>query len=518
MANRRISGIEKLDENLGTSSNSLPTDRVSVPTPQERECASAHHPPTRTPTDAPSPPILDEQRASYLRSGGIPMVAIYTLTALVAQDLAYQASANPATITELPNTNEADNLVIAEPTEELAINQATLKRASNAVASPESLNVREFVPESFPARELPAAQTEQELERDIAPIVTHPQPVPIATSIAAPEAEVILERTSVLKERSLPSQPMESSNQLAIADIAPTPEESLESQQTEEVVAQAVPKKSCLAYTPAAGETVNLQPTPNAVGQSPRTRSCLEVEQLQEELRELEEVEFEEDLRASPALSIVIPTAFGADRNTGFISATYQERTRFSDVDDGGLGIGIGLGDARNAVGVELSYAIASFGSNRDFGTGGFNVKVHRQLGNGWAVAGGWNGFLNIGDENDFEDSVYGVVSKIIRTREDINSPFSRVAITAGVGSGQFRTEDAVTDDEDNINVFGNVAVRVVQPVSLIAEWSGQDLGVGLSIAPFKNIPLVITPAVRDIVGAGDGARFVLGAGFAFKF
>jgi hypothetical protein len=66
--------------------------------------------------------------------------------------------------------------------------------------------------------------------------------------------------------------------------------------------------------------------------------------------------------------------------------------------------------------------------------------------------------------------------------------------------------------------VFGNVAVRVAQPVSLIAEWSGQDLGVGVSVAPFKNIPLVITPAVRDIVGAGDGPRFVLGTGFAFKF
>jgi hypothetical protein len=94
----------------------------------------------------------------------------------------------------------------------------------------------------------------------------------------------------------------------------------------------------------------------------------------------------------------------------------------------------------------------------------------------------------------------------------------SRVAVTAGVGTGQFQTESALDDDSDGVNVFGNVAVRVAQPVSLIAEWSGQDLGVGVSIAPFKNIPLVITPAVRDLVGAGDGPRFVLGTGFAFKF
>jgi hypothetical protein len=270
------------------------------------------------------------------------------------------------------------------------------------------------------------------------------------------------------------------------------------------------PKKPCSATQPTM-----LAQAPN---QQTQPAPCRDVNRLQEELRSLEDIDTQTQLRASPALSIVIPTAYGADRNTGFVSATYQERTRYSDVDDGALGIGIGLGDAEKSVGVELSYTLASFGSNRDFGSGGFNAKVHRRLPQGWAVAAGWNGLINLGDDNDFENSVYGVVSKIIRTREDINQPFSRVAITAGIGNGQFRTEEAVDDDNGTINVFGNVAVRVAEPVSLIAEWTGQDLGVGVSIAPFKNIPLVITPAWRDIAGAGDGARFVLGAGFAFKF
>ncbi|MEQ9372992.1 MAG: hypothetical protein RIG63_28820 [Coleofasciculus chthonoplastes F3-SA18-01] len=269
------------------------------------------------------------------------------------------------------------------------------------------------------------------------------------------------------------------------------------------------PKQPCRATQPMI-----LAQAPNPTQPAP----CRDVNRLQEELRSLEDIDTQKPLRASPALSIVIPTAYGAHRNTGFVSATYQERTRYSDVDDGALGIGIGLGDAEKSVGVELSYALASFGSSRDFGSGGFNAKVHRRLPQGWAVAAGWNGLINLGDDNDFEHSVYGVVSKIIRTREDINQPFSRVAITAGIGNGQFRTEEAVEDDNGTINVFGNVAVRVAEPVSLIAEWTGQDLGVGVSIAPFKNIPLVITPALRDIAGAGDGARFVLGAGLGFKF
>lgn len=255
------------------------------------------------------------------------------------------------------------------------------------------------------------------------------------------------------------------------------------------------------------------------VAQAPSTgKSCVDIDTLQQRLRQVEELKVENEFRASPSLSIAIPTGFGADKNTVFVSGTYQEQTRYTDDDDGAVGIGIGLGDAQKAVGVELSYTVASFGNNRDFGSGGFNVKLHRQFAQGLAVAAGWNGILNLGDGNDFEHSIYGTVSKIFRTQADITRPFSRIAVTAGVGSGQFRTEDAVDDDRYNVNVFGNVAIRLAEPVSLIAEWSGQDLGVGLSIAPFKNIPFVITPALRDITGAGDGARFVLGTGFAIKF
>jgi hypothetical protein len=151
------------------------------------------------------------------------------------------------------------------------------------------------------------------------------------------------------------------------------------------------------------------------------------------------------------------------------------------------------------------------------FGEGGFNAKLHRRLGQDLSGALGWNGFLNIG-RNDFEQSKYGVITKVFRTQESLNSPFSRVAFTAGVGDGQFRSNGAVDAGDNNINVFGNVAIRVVRPISFIAEWTGQDLALGLSIAPFKKFPFVITPAVRDLAGAGDGARFVLGAGTALRF
>lgn len=244
-----------------------------------------------------------------------------------------------------------------------------------------------------------------------------------------------------------------------------------------------------------------------------------DIQKLQEQLRSMPQTpEFGKFIEGSPALTIVNPTGFGLDNNTGFVSASFQSRTRYTKTSDGALGIGVGLGDARKYVGVELSYGLASFGGSRSFGSGGFNVKVHHQFSESLAAAVGWNGFLNLGSRNDFQNSPYGVVTKIFRTRDDINSPLSRIAVSAGLGSGQFRTERDVEKDTGSVNFFGSVAVRVARPVSFITEWTGEDLTMGLSIVPFKNLPLVITPAVRDIVGAGDGPRFVLGAGFAFKF
>ena len=241
--------------------------------------------------------------------------------------------------------------------------------------------------------------------------------------------------------------------------------------------------------------------------------------------------------KSSPAFAIFNPVGFGADRNLVFFSVDYQARTRYTNTSDGEAGLGIGLGDARESVGVELSYSINSFGSSAGFGSGAFNAKVHKRITEDTAVAIGWNQFAKIqfgGGTNSASDypnnSYYAVATKILRTREDINDPFSRLALTAGVGSGVFLPFDEFGGlDRSGLNVFGSVGVRIARPVSAVVEWTGQDLAAGVSIAPFENFPLVITPAFRDIAGISDskvpgranpsgGARFVLGASVSFNF
>jgi len=485
----------------------------------------------------PVPQRLAKKGDSRLNTSlqNVSSLALYSVAAFAAPGFSHPAWANSSVKT----TYQPDIIIptLIEPSETQAGSSVTSTTSAQAVASPESIIVQEFTPESK------AEGRNGEMER-WKELPTHQSPIAHQSPIGEDRVRLEFSGESELtlptldtSELEMASPELERPNQVVPIVVSARQTADNHQPRVEKYTRDDPDVKTFAIDRENKGETEeeeNRQPVAlnpkkpcsatqqTMLAQAPNQRTqpapCRDVNRLQEELRSLEDIDTQEPLRASPALSIVIPTAYGAHRNTGFVSATYQERTRYSDVDDGALGIGIGLGDAEKSVGVELSYALASFGSNRDFGSGGFNAKVHRRLPQGWAVAAGWNGLINLGDDNDFEHSVYGVVSKIIRTREDINQPFSRVAITAGIGNGQFRTEEAVEDDNGTINVFGNVAVRVAEPVSLIAEWTGQDLGVGVSIAPFKNIPLVITPALRDIAGAGDGARFVLGAGLAFKF
>jgi hypothetical protein len=415
-------------------------------------------------------------------------VAFYTLTALVGSNFTQKSWAAPVIDGEQssPIQSVGDRIDTTVQVEQAA---------QDAVAAPESFNQQEFAPEAMGLSESPST-----------PLPVASRDTPVSSTNTSLEE---LENKSIQSQAPIPNpqSPIQTSSgtapQLIATSLQENRAQNLPDIASPEQIASLPESRSiCLAQnTASSGRTL-----------------CPEVEGLQQELRNLEDVEIDNKIQASPALSISIPSGFGLDNNTGFISATYQQRTRYGNVSDGGVGVGIGVGDARKAVGAELSYTSASFGGSRDFGSGGFNVKLHRQLADDVSVAAGWNGAVNLGGGNDFENSLYGAVTKIFRTREDINSLFSRVAVTAGVGNGQFRSEKAVAEGTGGVNAFGNVAVRVAEPVSLIAEWSGQDLGVGASIAPFKNIPLVITPAVRDIVGAGDGPRFVLGTGMAFKF
>jgi len=432
-------------------------------------------------------------------------IAICTLMVLLAGGLSAQASNNPISEGSIQEPIAQDDSVVTPTVTTSKIEPIALsdKLEEPNLSQPVAINSNEESP------------VEPSLSTQNSQVVADGQVQVVAE---APKVEA-LNPDQAASESLTPNADLSAS----LAQPPSTNVSTAEALRSDDVIAQSSSNNTSqlIADEPEAEATCLAQAVvPPALGDGSTTSQLAQRSERQcprpQAIPQIVVPEPYEEYGASPALSIYIPVGYGADNNTVFLSGTYQESVREDEGSVGAGGIGIGIGDATEAVGLELSYALRT-AEEEDFGEGGFNAKLHRRFGQDASFALGWNGFVNIG-RNDFEHSKYGVLTKVFRTQESLDQFFSRVAVTVGVGDGQFRSNGAVDAGDNNINVFGNVAVRVVRPVSFIAEWTGQDLALGLSIAPFKNIPFVITPAVRDLAGAGDEARFVLGAGTAFRF
>lgn len=241
-----------------------------------------------------------------------------------------------------------------------------------------------------------------------------------------------------------------------------------------------------------------------------------QVSQLEGRLAEVEE---NADLRtiylSNPAFSGGSPGAYGAYWGTAFAGFAYQAETRNNGRDDGAFSFGFGLGDP-DYVGLEVT--VSSFSTFRGdlFDPFGISFKLHRILPGDIGIAAGIENLI-LGDASDTVPSGYGVVGKVFKLKPSKQEAFSRLSLSVGVGGGRFRDIDDL--DEDTVNVFGTLGVQVLEPLSVFADWTGQDLNAGLSFVPFPTIPLVITPVVQDLTGnANNDPRFSISVGGSIQF
>ena len=218
--------------------------------------------------------------------------------------------------------------------------------------------------------------------------------------------------------------------------------------------------------------------------------------------------------RVTPGSSAQSPTAYGAEFGDGYLGAGLQGRMRYvkdlplSKRMDGAVFAAFGLGNSEKNIGFEGD--ITSFSTVRSgfFNHSSFSFKIHRRLSRRLAIAAGWEDAIRT-KGLDGGTSIYGVAS----------SAYKRVTMSGGLGGGRLRTESNIDNGIHRVNAFGSLGVRVADPVSLIADWAGQDLALAASIVPFVRLPLYIMPGFADLTGsAGDGARFILGVGLGFRF
>lgn len=218
---------------------------------------------------------------------------------------------------------------------------------------------------------------------------------------------------------------------------------------------------------------------------------------------------------SNPAFNGGSPGAYGAYWGTAFAGFAYQAETRNNGRDDGAFSFGFGLGDP-DFVGLEVT--VSSFSTFRGdlFDPFGISFKLHRILPGDIGIAAGIENLI-LGDASDTVPSGYGVIGKVFKLKPSTREAFSRLSVSVGVGGGRFRDIDDL--DEDTVNVFGTLGVQVLEPLSIFADWTGQDLNAGLSFVPFPSVPLVITPVVQDLTGnANDNPRFSIGVGGSIQF
>lgn len=221
--------------------------------------------------------------------------------------------------------------------------------------------------------------------------------------------------------------------------------------------------------------------------------------------------------RPAPAMGANSPLAFGGRLGDVFFMASATARARQVQAVDGTYGFGFSLGDPDRFVALDV--AVISFSSFRSgfWKRGGIDLQLSRSLPEGAAIAVGVESAA-IWGFTDVPRSWYAVASKWVPLADDPTSPFSGLVLSGGVGTGRFLAVDDLANGTARANVFGSVSVRVLEPLAVTADWTGQDLTALASVAPFARIPASVSLGLADITGAaGESPRFVATAGLALQ-
>jgi hypothetical protein len=221
----------------------------------------------------------------------------------------------------------------------------------------------------------------------------------------------------------------------------------------------------------------------------------------------------------SAGKSLATPSGWGASNNVVFIGAGGTVPAPYSDSSDGSIVFGGGFGDSVQNLGVELSAALNDFDKVDELSYG---IKLHKYLGYGMAFAVGGE-HLFAADTSDADESFYAVLSRASQNHPN-DSGISKLHYSLGVGNGRFGEKSPEDEEEDKgehgTYVFGSVAYEVMENTNVILEWTGINFNTGVSTAPIKDIPVVITVGLGDLVEdfSGDGVRVFGSIGFAHQF
>lgn len=243
-----------------------------------------------------------------------------------------------------------------------------------------------------------------------------------------------------------------------------------------------------------------------------------ELERLEKRITEISQLETIYKPWVIPSVSLMTPTGYTARWGDIYGAFSVNDRTRFGHIADGYAMIGMGIGNPAKWLGLELTLGFLNVRKLLNSGKG-LSVKVGHTFPDGTSIAlGKIDCFQWPKNAADTGSSDYISISKAFYLNSTTTNPtntFDLLIVSLGLGDGQFKSDEKFVNNQAGVGLFGSLGLRVVQPVTVIANWN-HNLHLGLSVAPFRTIPFVATMGFLDILKTqGDGVRYVVGIAYS---
>ncbi len=217
-----------------------------------------------------------------------------------------------------------------------------------------------------------------------------------------------------------------------------------------------------------------------------------------------------------------IPSAFIAEWGNYYVATSmygYDNGETGTSI-DGWLGAGVGLGNARRFVAMEIDFNLESLSDTENGGS--LDVRCARQLlsTNSFAlqIGAGWLGIASYGDWPKPGGSVYGVLTAAMPLRP--NDPTFRQTLQVNVGGGDGRFERVDAVELLSSGVFASVGVELIPNLGLSVGWAGKGLNSSLSYVPLRGLPLYLGLSgsnLTNIDQTGRAVAFTLSWGGSFR-
>ena len=234
------------------------------------------------------------------------------------------------------------------------------------------------------------------------------------------------------------------------------------------------------------------------------------------------ELHAQETLELYP-VSIGVPSGFGASSGMlfGWVDYTnFDPYTGIEGDDDGSMGLGFGLGDPAETIGLEVSVSITSVSTgwwgDGVFGDeGSLNLKVHRYV-PGLAFASyaslsfGLDNIVGWGDETEeYPVNAYVAYSQVSDIQ--LGNQLLPLDITVGYGS-------ATADFGTEPGAFASLGLGLTPSLSAALSRYGDEMNVGIVIFPqsfdFASVGLSYA---WDPEQHSDTARFIISLSFLLQ-